>query len=383
MSGITWLHLSDWHQKGIDFDRRVVRDALIRDIEKRTDINFALSKIDFIVFSGDMAFSGKPEEYTAAKVELLEPILKAAGLSPDKLFVVPGNHDLDRNKLDIVLKGLLKLLDPYEQVKEWLDDGTSRVKVLEPFQAFTDFVTDYTHLEHPNYASTKELVVDGKRVALLGINSAWTCGRDNDDKGSVFIGEPQIYDSLKKILNADIKIAVIHHPFDWLNRTDFNHVRDRLMKDCDFILQGHQHKSGVEVTQSSSGSYTIIPAGACYSRRTEIDPRYISAYNFTNLDIDSGNGIVFFRRWSENRGVWVEDIDSYDQGKFEFILPKIYNQRRKEQEQELKLLSQNFAHQFITPIQAILSNTENIITEYQELGIKSNLEILEIAFETL
>jgi hypothetical protein len=71
MSGLTWLHLSDWHQKSTDFDRRVVRDALIRDIERRTTINLALSKIDFIVFSGDMAFSGKSEEYLAAKVELL------------------------------------------------------------------------------------------------------------------------------------------------------------------------------------------------------------------------------------------------------------------------------------------------------------------------
>jgi signal transduction histidine kinase len=89
--------------------------------------------------------------------------------------------------------------------------------------------------------------------------------------------------------------------------------------------------------------------------------------------------------------VWVEDIDSYDQGKFEFILPRISatidDQRIIEQErkvEELKMLSQNFAHQFITPIQAILGNTENLITEYQQdLGIKSDPEILEIAFETL
>ena len=102
-----------------------------------------------------------------------------------------------------------------------------------------------------------------------------------------------------------------------------NHISGRLMEGCDFILQGHQHKSGVEVIQSSSGSSIIIPAGACYDRRIERDPRYTCAYNFTHLNIDSGNGIVFFRRWSENRGIWLEDIDSYDQGKFEFILPRI------------------------------------------------------------
>ena len=32
MNGLTWLHLSDWHQKGRDFDRTIVRDALLHDM---------------------------------------------------------------------------------------------------------------------------------------------------------------------------------------------------------------------------------------------------------------------------------------------------------------------------------------------------------------
>jgi hypothetical protein len=34
MAGLTWLHLSDWHQKGEDFDRKVVRDAFTKRKEK-------------------------------------------------------------------------------------------------------------------------------------------------------------------------------------------------------------------------------------------------------------------------------------------------------------------------------------------------------------
>ena len=77
MTGLTWLHLSDWHQKGKNFDRKVVRDKLIKDIENRKNISQDLAKINFIVFSGDVAFSGQPEEYQAAKKELFDPILKA------------------------------------------------------------------------------------------------------------------------------------------------------------------------------------------------------------------------------------------------------------------------------------------------------------------
>jgi tetratricopeptide (TPR) repeat protein/predicted phosphodiesterase len=322
MSELTWLHVSDWHQKGKDFDRQVMADAIIKDLEGRISVSPDLTKIDFIVFSGDAAYNGKLEEYEATKSELFERLLSACGLSPNQLFIVPGNHDLDRGKLDLVLKGLLDLLKSYDLVKEWLNSEEHRAKALEPFQAFTDFVTSYACLEQPNYASIRELNIRGRKVALLGLNSAWTCGRKDDDKGFVFVGEPQVYYSLKRIVDAEIKIAVLHHPFDWLDGSDCDHVKDRLMKECDFILQGHQHKPGVEVTKSVHGNCIIIPAGACYNRRIAIDPRYTCSYNFVHLNIDSRKGTVFFRRWSENRSEWIEDHDAYPGGRFDFTLPK-------------------------------------------------------------
>ena len=33
MSGLTWLHLSDWHHKDFRIDPKVVRDRLVKDIE--------------------------------------------------------------------------------------------------------------------------------------------------------------------------------------------------------------------------------------------------------------------------------------------------------------------------------------------------------------
>ena len=66
MTTLTWLHLSDWHQGDKSFDRKVVFDAIVKDIEKREFISAKLSKIDFIVFSGDVANSGRDDEYEAA-----------------------------------------------------------------------------------------------------------------------------------------------------------------------------------------------------------------------------------------------------------------------------------------------------------------------------
>lgn len=82
MAGLTWLHLSDWHQKEQSFDRKVVRDALIKDLRERAQrIDRSLERVDFVVFSGDLAFSGQKSEYSAAQEQLLGPVLDAVGLS--------------------------------------------------------------------------------------------------------------------------------------------------------------------------------------------------------------------------------------------------------------------------------------------------------------
>jgi predicted phosphodiesterase len=329
MARLTWLHLSDWHQKDKDFDRQVVCDALIRDISNRTKIDHNLAQIDFIVFSGDVAFSGKATEYQAAKEYLFDPVLKATSLSAERLFIVPGNHDLDRDWVSKMLPSALQKVLNEEECKSWLTDEEERGRLLEPFKAFSAFVSNYTSQDSPEYASIRMWSdLGGKKVALLGLNSAWMCGRNKDanekvnDYGYTLLGEPQIHDALAQIANADVRLVVLHHSFDWLTEFDRHRVEERLGKAVHFILCGHQHFPQIKITRGTSGDCVSIPAGASYERRTAINPRYTNAYNFVSLDLSVGKGIVCLRRWSDQRNEWIEDIGSCDGGKYEFDLPK-------------------------------------------------------------
>ncbi len=318
MTGLTWLHLSDWHQRGKDFDRTVVRDRLIKDIKNREDINKDLAKIDFIIFSGDIAFSGLKEEYRAAKKELFEPLLEACELDPNELFIVPGNHDIDWKKFELLPKSLLNPFESDAEAKDWLFDKEKRSLALKPFKAFRSFVSNYAHQDNPHYSNISQFEVDGRKVALLGLNSAWMCGRRKDSKGEIddngvtIVGEPQIHDSLEKISKSDIKIAVMHHPFDWLADLERNQIENSIMRVCNFILRGHQHNPEVSVIHSTCGDCIVIPAGSCYDRRA-----YANAYNFVHLNFESSRGIVFLRCWN-GKDKWREDVDSYPGGKFEF-----------------------------------------------------------------
>ncbi|MCX6579874.1 MAG: tetratricopeptide repeat protein [Candidatus Aminicenantes bacterium] len=328
-AGLTWLHLSDWHQKGMDFDRKVVRDALVDDIKKRRDIHPDLEYLDFMVFSGDLAFNGKKEEYQAAAEHFLAPVLAAAELDKSRLFIVPGNHDLDRDSFELLPPGIQKPLTDAEKIKYWLEDNERRERMLSPFKAFNEFVNSYADGNFSAYAGSRQLTIGGKTIALLGFNSALMCGRNRDkkkkidDKGKIMVGEPQVYELLKKHGDADLRIVVLHHPFDWLTEQDCNGVEIRLKKEAHFILCGHQHRPKVTIETGTDGSCILIPAGASYDRRKVSDQQYNNSYNFVHLDFENQKGEVFLRCWSDRNNRWREDIDACsNNGRFAFPFPK-------------------------------------------------------------
>ena len=328
MAGMTWLHLSDWHQRGKDFDRDVVRDALLEDIRNRAAIHADLAKIDFVIFSGDVAFSGQSEEYQVALKQLFTPLLKATGLRRSRFFFVAGNHDFDEGELNYLPDDIRQTFTIEAQVQGWLTDSKKRNHMLKPFMAYTDFVREFTGQDQPAYASIRSFAVDGKQVALLGLNSALMCRRNKDAKGEVndqsflIVGEPQLYEPLKKIAKTKIRIAVLHHPFDWLTDFDRDRVENSLIQNCHFILCGHLHKPNVIVQRGIAGASVIIPAGASYDRRIAPNPRYANSYNFVHLDFETEQGTIYLRRWSDPRGRWIEDVDSCTDGVFQFPFPE-------------------------------------------------------------
>ena len=306
MATLNWLHLSDWHQRGPDFDRKVVRDALLKDIRSHATISEELAHIDLVFFTGDLAFSGKKNEYEAARDLLLEPVRKALDLEVDRLILIPGNHDLDRSVFRYLPPAVLQPFTP-QQANEWLTDDELRTELLKPFSAYQKFVTEYGVSGFGDYANNLTLTIGGKRIGILGCNSALMSGRRGginqkaDDYGALIVGEPQIYAPLQKLADADVRISLIHHPFEWLTEFDRHAVEMRLLRQCDFILRGHQHIPSVNVARGTSGNAIIIPTGASYDGRTPERPLYINAYNFVHYDTDTKQGTVHLRRWSDTR----------------------------------------------------------------------------------
>lgn len=92
------LHISDIHFRAPDCVNpdldpdRPYRTRLVQDARKRTE---ALGHVGAILISGDIAFKGDPLEYVVASAWLKE-LAEACMCSLERMFVIPGNHDVDR-----------------------------------------------------------------------------------------------------------------------------------------------------------------------------------------------------------------------------------------------------------------------------------------------
>ena len=98
------FHISDLHMRSVDGPQgeRARREVAFwwRVLFQKWRDNLAeLRKdgvpFDLVVFTGDLADWGHPTDYPGG-VAFLKETCEALGVPLDRLFVVPGNHDIDR-----------------------------------------------------------------------------------------------------------------------------------------------------------------------------------------------------------------------------------------------------------------------------------------------
>lgn len=322
MPSITWLHISDLHWRESEaYDANVVAGALLRDLASRTEgIASEVEHIDFIFVTGDIAFASRPEEYILAQ-RFFGDLLRVTGVPKHRLFIVPGNHDVDREAISGEAYDIVAELDCREAINNLLGDERQLAVMMERFHRYKWFVNNYIgrylRFDSGRYFYKRERRLAGKRIAVLGINSAWTSASDAD-RLNLFLGERQVRTALDQARRADIRIALVHHPFEWLRDFDRAVCEPLLLRDCDFLLHGHLHRTDMVYQQFPGSRAMVVGAGACYETR-----KHSNAYNLVHYDPDSGNGIIYLRTYSDREGgFWTEDLLSYQDapGKYAFDL---------------------------------------------------------------
>ena len=263
-----WLHLSDIHfQAGDGYSLSRVMEALLVDVSDQIQLGgFAP---DLIFFTGDVAFSGRTDEYLHAEI-FLDRLLEIAHLPRNRLFVIPGNHDIDRRALDGLTRPLVRKNSTREDLSQLLF-GEHKSNSLAGLKEYHSFVTRYWRSTDPETFIpfySRRIDLPGLSVGILGLNSAFGCFGQRD-RNYVLVTERQVVDALAGVGNVDLMIALIHYPFDWINDLDRRDIEPLLMDSCDFVLHGHVHRQGVLTLASPDSIGMVISAGSLYQGRSQ------------------------------------------------------------------------------------------------------------------
>ena len=258
------LHLSDAH---ISKENKSTIDRLIALLQK--DITLIQKEmyvdIKMVCVSGDLINSGDnaDAELDIALGSFLQPLMEMLGLREDSIFLVPGNHEVKRNSIvNYIENGLASTLITENNIDEFLSsiDDHSLERILY-------FDRDFARLfgGNPVWESslTRAYMVNTGTltIGVSCVNSAWrSTGIGSGEKRKMIVGRKQIVDSFEKIKNADIKLCVLHHPFDWLVDDDKIAI-EKCINQFDIVLNGHIHESETKTYTSFNGQTLFNTCG--------------------------------------------------------------------------------------------------------------------------
>lgn len=264
MTEISWLHISDLHfDGGMEHDHYDVDKVLAPLIATVADQTAASGPPDLTFVTGDIGNTGTSEDYEIAQ-RFFERLLEASESTRDTLWLVPGNHDVDRN----VGRALLRTLTDEQSASEWFfAKPENRSSHLEKFAAYRNFLEEYFPdrelAEGDVVHEPAVLELHGHKLGVLPLNSAWF-SQDDSDIGKLWVGARLVRERSEFLRKngADTIVALLHHPFSFLHENDTS--KAWLREGCDLLLRGHLHTAEVENVISATGAALEVAAGATY-----------------------------------------------------------------------------------------------------------------------
>ncbi|MFD1987436.1 metallophosphoesterase [Mesorhizobium newzealandense] len=330
------LHFSDIHFKKTevgqpDDPNLALRSDIIKDVKRiRKEIG---KPADGVLLTGDIAFAGHPAEYDFAYQWLEEKLCPAAGCKIEDVFVIPGNHDVDRkvetDPAQVLAREALRSKPATEvngELRKWMRGKIAASVIFGPIQNYNRFAAKFlcplrAYIDDDGtgdnparpFACRDVPLNDGSTLRMWGFNTVLVSDIADDERRML------IDPAAAQIEEEDgvCHMVMAHHPFNWLkNRKDFE---DRCNLVAKIQLFGHEHTRRVD----EGKRYLRIRAGAMHPERDESD--WKPGYNWIDIAVDRVEGKrklavkVWVRQYETDNFLAVPDqegetvwVNSYD-----------------------------------------------------------------------
>ncbi|OQW76548.1 MAG: hypothetical protein BVN32_09005 [Proteobacteria bacterium ST_bin14] len=241
------------------------------------------SEVKGILVTGDIAFSGKAEQYEAAG-KWLDALAAGIGCPIHRVQMVPGNHDLDRDKLSIGGSHLLEYIRQggaadYEKVISNEDDRATLFRRFEDYGRFCIGYNCGLDLEAKLATNLRIEVGPGRWIRFVRLNSSLLChGKEWLDPPELVIGERQFI--IPRNVGEE-NVVLVHHPLNWYK--DEAQVRDYVRSRARVFISGHEHNPTVKIDKVEDGcDVMMLAAGAAVPFKS--NDEYTYTYNIIEFD---------------------------------------------------------------------------------------------------
>lgn len=238
---LRWLHISDLHFNDNDMSTVSLREELPNFL-KRNNI-----RCDYVFCTGDIrTANATPNDFPDEAKRYLVQLCEAVGITTDRLFIVPGNHDVNRDaagRHDAV-KRVFYHRDGYYDPKYGIINEADLQALYVGQKDFRDFLTEiypedrmklYTNPAQPHFN------IETPDFNILHVDSTLTYTKDQEAT-DLILGTKLLQNALMTLNPDKPTILLSHYPFTSLHQDEKKYVRELLYKKgVRLWLAGHEH----------------------------------------------------------------------------------------------------------------------------------------------
>jgi predicted phosphodiesterase len=301
------LHLSDFHfSKKSEWESTPVLNELVSDLSNLMDEKL---NPDLVVISGDITQGGKKADFNKALQWIEKRLIPTLGINNKQLFLVPGNHDLERIGREKTTKAYLTDIienQKFDELSESFQDERTKNQIIKPFRNFLNCWKNFgpKNIDKSLPWWSTAVVIREKRIFLSGICSSLMSGLFKDDKGKLLLSRYQIYKIFENKFDYDLSITIMHHPWSYLDDFEESNLKDTIRQKSNILLTGHCHKLDHSIIERPNQKILEFSCGSCYQ-----NSNFPNTYHLIEVDFLKKIVSVHMRIWDGT--AWIADRNRF------------------------------------------------------------------------
>jgi hypothetical protein len=191
-----------------------------------------------LVVTGDVAYSGKPEEYTLAAAFLAGVEGGLRGIPCVNFLgtvLIPGNHDCDFGNQGSVRTMLINSTASAASAGGNPPEDFV-CQMLEVQKAFFEFESSVSGREAltDRLSWTRKFQATSGSITVRCLNTAWLSQRE--ELRRLYFPVSLVSETSS---DTDLALTLLHHPYNWLEPDNARALRKALETTSDLLLTGH------------------------------------------------------------------------------------------------------------------------------------------------